>query len=152
MNDSLTNNRLFYDGRTAMLGLKIFAYTPFIITGLIAESKPNNMFIEYGALGICAFAVWMLFKQLSDIRAAHAVERQTFMDSLAKQNNESRQATMNLNESHKMERVELVSSLRELNAKVTVMMESNIKATNTLATVLHDRPCLTKDSRIQESN
>lgn len=114
--------------------IKLFAYTPFIITGFLAEMNPANTFVEYGALGICAFTVWMLFKQLADIQAAHVLALET------------------QNENHRKERQELVLSLKELNAESINILERNIKITTNIMNALHERPCLIKDSRVNEIN
>lgn len=141
MNEILYNNNYFHylDERDVMLELKLLALTPFVMTALLSSLDTSNSFIQYGALGICGFAVFMLFKQLSEIRANHAIERQNLVEALAKQN-----------ECHKIERTELISSLKELDNRLVGIMERHIKATTTLANALHDRPCLIKDSRITD--
>ena len=119
---------------TSMLKLKLFAYTPFAITGILASSDPmTNTFVEYGALGICAFSVAMLFRQLSDIRQTHKDERASLVDALRIQN-----------ESHKEEREKLVQKLSELNCNLVDLLEKSIRSDDKLTEALKNRPCLIK--------
>jgi len=117
-----------------MTGLKILALTPFFMTGFIANIDPTNTFVEYGALGICGFAVLMLFRQLTDMRAVHKSERENFARALYDQN-----------EVHKTERAELVKTLELLNNKVVDIVEKSIRADEKFTQAMNDRPCLIKN-------
>jgi hypothetical protein len=117
-----------------MTGLKILALTPFFMTGLLANlDTATNSFVEYGALGICAFSVVMLFRQLSEIRAVHKEERENLVLALKEQN-----------DVHKIERDELVKSLEALNDKVILLLEKSIRTDEQFTQALNNRPCLIK--------
>ena len=107
-----------------MLSTKLFAILPIFMTWFISTIEPQtNPMVEYGALGICAFSVFMLFRQLSEMR-------------LALQN----------------ERTELVESLRVLNEKFISIIEQNMRINDKFTEALLNRPCLIKGSRPDMDN
>lgn len=114
--------------------IKLFAFIPFAMTGLLAGIEPSNVFIEYGALGICAFAVAMLFRQLTDMRASHRSEREGLVKVLEAQN-----------EVHQKERKELMATLLDYNKNLTNLIEAGIRSDDLLSAALRNIKCLVKD-------
>jgi hypothetical protein len=104
------------------------------MTGVLAGVEPTNIFIEYGALGICAFSVAMLFRQLTAVRLEHQTERENLVAALRIQN-----------EVHQEERKELMQSLCRLNDNLANVVEKSIRADDNLTAALKNVKCLVRD-------
>jgi hypothetical protein len=111
--------------------IKLFALLPFVMTGVLAGVEPTNIFIEYGALGICAFSVAMLFRQLTAVRESHSLERESLVTALRTQN-----------EVHQQERDKLMGTLFRLNEHLTGIIEKGIQADERLTAALRNVKCL----------
>lgn len=96
------------------------ASIPFFGTGFILASSGQGAILDYGALGICLVAVVGLFAHLNKISDSHRVERQELVDTLKAQEEGNREVT-----------------------------ENTIRVLGNLAKCLEDRPCVANDSRTQ---